>query len=276
MVDKLTIQEYKELAKRLRISTLKMTSRSRSSHVGSSLSICDLLAVLYGGILHVDPERPDWSLRDRFVLSKGHACAPVYAMLAVKGFFPQEWLKSYCLDGGRLPGHITHCDIPGVEVSTGSLGHGLSVSCGMALAGKVDGNPYRVFVLLSDGEFDEGSTWEGMLFASHHKLDNLIAIIDYNKLQACGRVASVLGLEPFADKLRAFSWDVKEIDGHDVEKIEQTLNSVPFSKGKPSCIIAHTVKGKGVTSMEDKVVSHYRHLDKEQLQEALRTFGVKT
>lgn len=268
-----TIQEYNELATKLRISTIKMTSRSGSSHVGSSLSICDLLAVLYGGIMHVDPEKPDWPLRDRFVLSKGHACAPVYAVLAIKGFFSQEWLESYCLDGARLPGHITHFNIPGVEVSTGSLGHGLPVACGMALAGKADEDPYRVFVLLSDGEFDEGSTWEGALFASHHNLDNLVIIIDYNKLQACGRVASVLGLEPLADKLLAFGWSVIEIDGHDVEKIEQVLDSVPFTRGKPSCIIAHTVKGKGVSIMEDRVVSHYRYLDEEQLQEALRALG---
>jgi transketolase len=250
-----------------------MTHRARSSHVGTCLSIADILAVLYGEVLHVDPARPDWPDRDRFILSKGHGVAAVYAVFAERGFFPKEWLDTYCQDGSKLAGHITHHGVPGVEASTGSLGHGLSIGCGMALAGKRDGRPYRVFVMLSDGECDEGSTWEAVLFAPHHRLDNLIAIVDYNKIQAFGAVKEVLDLEPLADKWRAFRWTVREIDGHDYEQIEDALTSVPFEPGKPSCIIAHTVKGKGVSFMENQLAWHYKSPNDEQLAQALAEIG---
>jgi len=225
-------------------------------------------------VLHVDPARADWPDRDRFILSKGHGTAAVYAVLAECGFFPKEWLDTYCQDGSKLAGHITHHGVPGVEASTGSLGHGLSIGCGMALAGKRDRRPYRVFVMLSDGECDEGSTWEAVLFAHHHCLDNLVAIVDYNKIQAFGTVKEVLDLEPLADKWRAFRWAVREIDGHDYDQIEDALLSVPFEPGKPSAIVAHTVKGKGVSFMENRLVWHYKSPDDEQLVQALAELGV--
>jgi len=245
-----------------------MVHHANTSHIGSCFSMADILAVLYGGILRVDPDRPEWPDRDRFILSKGHAAAAVYATLAERGFFPKEWLEKYCDDDSPLMGHINH-KVPGVEVSTGSLGHGLPIGCGMALAGKEKKNPFRVFVLLSDGEMDEGSNWESILFASHHRLDNLTAIVDYNKIQSFGRVKDVLELEPLAAKWNAFNWAVKEIDGHDLQEIKEILSAIPFEKGRPSVIIAHTVKGKGVSFMEDQLAWHYKSPDDEQLEQAL-------
>jgi transketolase len=262
-----------ELARRLREHTVRMTHRAGASHVGSSLSMIELLAVLYTRILRVNPSQPDWPDRDRFVLSKGHGCAAYYAVLAEAGFFPTEWLETFYQDGSRLAGHVTHTRVPGIEISTGSLGHGLSVATGMALAAKRDNRPWRVFCLLSDGECDEGSTWEPILFAPQHQLDNLIAIVDYNKIQSLGTVKEVMDLEPFADKWRAFGWGVYEVDGHDLEKVEATLRQLPFEHGRPSCIIAHTVKGKGVSFMEDKLLWHYRSPQGEEYQAALTELG---
>jgi len=260
---------HKAVATRVRRRVLTMIHNSKSSHIGSSFSSVDLLVVLYNGVLRIDSARPDWPDRDRFVLSKGHGCAALYAVLAERGFFPLEWLDTFYQNGSRLPGHATHTYLPGVEVSTGSLGHGLSIACGMALAAKRDGKSYRVFALLSDGECDEGSTWEAVLFASHHRLDNLIAIVDYNKIQSLGRVEEVINLEPFAEKWRSFGWAVREIDGHDILEIENTLTQVPFEAGRPSCVIAHTVKGKGVSFMEDKLLWHYRSPQGEEYEAAL-------
>lgn len=267
-----SVSSSNRLARRVRSHVLRMVHRANASHVGTCLSMADILAVLYSGVLRVDPERPDWLDRDRFILSKGHGAAAVYAVLAECGFFPKEWLDTYCQDGSKLAGHITH-GVPGVEASTGSLGHGLSIGCGMAAAGKRDGRPYRVFVMLSDGECDEGSTWEAVLFAPHHRLDNLVAIVDYNKLQAFGTVKEVLDLEPLADKWRAFRWAVLEIDGHDYEQIEDALTSVPLEPGKPSVIIAHTVKGRGVSFMENRLAWHYKSPNDEQLAQALAKLG---
>jgi len=251
-----------------------MVHRAQSSHIGTSLSAADLLAVLYARVLRIDPSQPDWPDRDRFILSKGHGCAAVYAVLAERGFFPKEWLDTYYQDGSHLAGHITHYGVPGVEASTGSLGHGLSIGCGIALAGKRDGCSYRVFVLLSDGECDEGSTWEAALFAPHHRLDNLVAIVDYNKIQSFGTVKEVLDLDPLASKWQAFGWATREIDGHDFVQIENALLSVPFETGRPSCIIAHTVKGKGVSFMEGQLAWHYKAPNDEQLRQALAELGV--
>ena len=260
----------KALAKRIRQHVVRMTHRAKSSHVGTSLSMADLLAVLYGEILRVKPDQPDWPDRDRFILSKGHGAAGAYAALAERGFFPlQQALETYYQNGSALAGHITHTGVPGVDASTGSLGHGLSIACGMALVGKRDGRPYRAFALLSDGECDEGSTWEAVLFAPHHHLDNLVAIVDYNKIQSLGRVSEVLDLEPLGEKWRSFGWAVREIDGHDVEQIHRALLAVPFEPGRPSCIIAHTVKGKGVSFMEDKLAWHYQPPNDQELEQAL-------
>lgn len=261
--------DLSELASKLREHSVHMTHRSGASHVGSSLSMVELLAVLYTRILHIDPHRPDWPERDRFILSKGHGCAAYYAVLAETGFFPIAWLETFYQNGSRLAGHATNTYVPGIEISTGSLGHGLSVATGMALAAKRDGHPWRAFCLLSDGECDEGSTWEPILFASQHKLDNLIAIVDYNKIQSLGTVKEVMDLEPFAAKWRAFGWAVKEVDGHNLQAVETVLQQVPFEAGRPSCVIAHTVKGKGVSFMEDKLLWHYRSPQGEEYRAAL-------
>jgi len=247
-----------------------MTNRANASHIGSSLSLGDILAVLYGRVLRYDPKHPDWAQRDRFILSKGHGCAALYAVLAECGFFPLDWLETYYLDGTRLAGHATHKGTPGVELSTGSLGHGLPVGTGMALAAKRDNHAHRVFVVLSDGECDEGSNWEAALFAGHHKLDNLVVVIDYNKIQSLGRVKDVIDLEPLAEKWRAFGWATRELDGHAIPALEQALLNVPFEPGRPSCIVAHTIKGKGVSFMEDKLQYHYTPPRGEELPRALK------
>lgn len=263
-----------DLARRIRRHAVNMTHQARSSHVASSLSMAELLAVLYTRILRLAPETVADPDRDRLILSKGHGCAGLYAVLAECGFFPLEWLDSFYLDGSHLPGHATAQGIPAVEVSTGSLGHGLSIACGLALAGKLDGRPYRVFALLSDGECDEGSIWEAVMFAPQHRLDNMVVIVDYNKIQSLGRVEDVLDLEPFGAKWSAFRWAVREIDGHNVEAIEEALRQVPFEPGKPSCLIAHTVKGKGVSFMEDTILWHYRTPQNEEYKRAIAELEV--
>jgi transketolase len=261
--------ETRKLAQQIRLHALRMTSSGGSSHIGAALSCADVLAVLYGRILRVDPLRPRWPDRDRFILSKGHAGCAVYAVLAERGFFPVEKLLTHYQDGSDLSGHVSHKGIPGVEVSTGSLGHGLSIGAGMAYAGKLDGATNRVVVLLSDGECDEGSTWESALFAAHHKLDNLVAILDYNKIQSLASVAETLGLEPFAEKWTSFGWALREVDGHDHEALFGALATIPFAAGQPSCLIAHTLKGKGVSFMENTVLWHYRTASGEEYEAAL-------
>lgn len=261
--------DSKGLARRIRVHALNMTSRGGSSHIGSALSIADILAVLYGNVLNVDPEKPRKSDRDRFVLSKGHAGAAVYAALAESGFFPVRKLETHYQDGSDLSGHVSHKGIPGVELSTGSLGHGLSVGVGMAYAGKLRGADHRVFVLLSDGECDEGSNWEAIMFAAHHKLDNLVAIVDYNKIQSLAPVSETLQLEPFADKWISFGWSVVEVDGHDHDELRAALSTIPATSTKPTCVIAHTTKGKGVSFMENTVLWHYRTARGEEFAAAL-------
>lgn len=253
-----TVKRTSGLATRIRRHALEMTSRGGSSHIGSVFSMADIIAVLYGAVLRVRPSEPQWPGRDRFILSKGHAGAGIYAALAETGFFPMERLEGHYQDGSQFSGHVSHKGIPGVEFSTGSLGHGLPVGTGMALAAKLDGAAHRVVVVMSDGECDEGSNWEAILFASHHKLDNLVAIVDYNKIQSLAPVAETLALEPFADKWRAFGWSVHEVDGHDHAALLDVLERVPASAGQPTCVLAHTVKGKGVSFMEHQVLWHYR------------------
>jgi transketolase len=267
--------DLKELARRIRVHVVRMTNAGGSPHVGAGLSIADILAVLYGKVMRVDPAKPRLPERDRFILSKGHAGAAVYATLAERGFFPADWLKTHAQDGSILSGHVSHKGVPGVELSTGSLGHGLSVGTGMAYGGKLDGHQWRVFVLLSDGECDEGSTWEPALFAAHHKLDNLVAIVDYNKIQSLASVPDTLALEPFADKWRAFGWSVVEVDGHDHAAIARALESAPTTPGKPTVVIAHTVKGKGVSYMENTVAWHYKTPKGDDFAKALAELGEK-
>lgn len=262
-----------ELAKRIRLHALRMTSTGGSSHIGAILSMADVLAVLYGHALRVDPSAPDWPDRDRFILSKGHAGAGVYAALAETGFFDVAKLGTHYQDGSDLCGHVSHKGIPGVEVSTGSLGHGLPIGAGMAYGAKLDGAAHRVFVVLSDGECDEGSNWEAILFGAHHRLDNLVAIVDYNKLQSLATVADTLGLEPFRQKWESFGWAVREVDGHDHVALRAAMESIPFTEGRPNCVIAHTVKGKGVSFMEHSVLWHYRTARGEEFERALHELG---
>lgn len=261
-----------QLARRIRRLSLEMVHNAKASHVGSALSIADIVAVLYADQLRVFPERPRDPERDRFILSKGHACVAVYAALAARGFFAESTLSSYGQDHSDLMNHISH-KVAGVEFSTGSLGHGLPFGVGKAAAAKRRRAPWRTFVLLSDGEMDEGSNWEALMFAAHHKLDNLVAIIDYNKVQSLGTVADTLGLEPLADKLRAFGWSVQEVDGHSHAALQNAFSTVPWQPGKPSMLIGHTTKGKGVSFMENTVEWHYRTPDREQLEQALVELG---
>lgn len=264
-----TDKDLVRLATTLRRHSLEMTSRAHSSHVGSCLSIADIMAVLYGSVLRIDPKRPDWAERDRFIMSKGHAAAITYAALAEAGFFPLDRLREYGHNGTYLCGHVSHSNVPGVELSTGSLGHGLPVGVGMALVGHRAKQPFRVFVLLSDGECDEGSNWEAALFAAHHRLDNLVAIIDYNKIQSLDRVDKTLGLEPLRQKFAAFGWEAVETDGHAVTALRELLSARPPGRDRPICVIAHTVKGKGISFMEDRVLWHYRPPTEAELASAL-------
>jgi len=259
-----------KIAGEVRKKIISMHARADASHIGSSLSCVDLLVCLYFDVLKLGNKKQPAAGRDRFLMSKGHAASALYATLAERDLIDSRTLGNYCCEKSLLPGHVTRGCAPFIEASAGSLGHGLPIGAGMALSAKYDRSGYRVFVLMSDGECDEGSVWEAALFAAHHKLDNLTAIIDYNKLQAFGRVEEVLGLEPLADKWRSFGWAVKEINGHDCKKITDTLKRVPFSKGRPSIMLAHTVKGKGVSFMEDELKWHYKSPKGDDLKKALK------
>ena len=263
-----------ELALRLRRHVVRMCSRGGSSHVGSGLSIADIIAVLYGGVLRIDPARPEWSERDRFILSKGHAAAALYATLAMKGYFALEELETFCKDGGRLAEHPPANLLPGVEAATGSLGHGLPLGCGMALSGRIKGETFRIFALLSDGENNEGSVWEAAMFAAAQKLENVCVIVDYNKWQATARSNETLMLAPLREKWQAFGWDAHEIDGHDVGALAEAMQRVPNGSGKPVALIAHTVKGKGVSFMEDDNNWHYRAPTAEEVVKAHKELGL--
>ena len=252
----------------LRKLILEMVHRAKASHVGSALSIADIISVLYREILRIPGDDPMAEKRDRFILSKGHACTAVYAALRLRGFLSDRDIQSYGQDGSSLMNHISH-HVRGVEFSTGSLGHGLPFGVGKALAARCRGECWRVYVLLSDGEMDEGSNWEALMLAGHHKLSNLVAVVDYNKLQSLGTVESTLGLEPLADKLRAFNWEVVEVDGHDHRALAKVLDVDPTPGGKPRIVIAHTVKGSGVSFMENEVKWHYSPPTDLELQRAL-------
>lgn len=236
--------------------------------MASGLSVADLLGVLYADVLNVNSNNPKDSSRDRFVMSKGHAGASVYATLAEVGFFDPSRLTEHYQNGSIFSGHVSHAGVPGVELSTGSLGHGLSVGAGMAWRARQTKKTWRTFVMLSDGECDEGSIWEAAMFAAHHELSNLVALVDYNKLQSLTSTDSTLTLEPFADKWRAFGWQVIEIDGHDHDQIRAALVSPPANK--PRCILAHTTKGKGVSFMENRVIWHYKPPSEDELYLALK------
>lgn len=258
-----------QFAANIRISTAQMVSHANSAHIGSSFSMADIIAVLYNEVLNITPTNPNWSLRDRFILSKGHACAIVYAALAEKGFINKVELSTYAQDGSPLMAHISH-KVPGVEFSTGSLGHGLPFGVGKALGAKINKELWQTFVLLGDGEVAEGSNWESLLFAAHHKLSNLTVIVDVNNLQSLTSTSKTLNLNPLDRKLRAFGINVVTIDGHSYEEISTALLSSKMKSNKPTVILAKTIKGKGVDFMENKVEWHYRSPNAEQLKEAVR------
>lgn len=259
----------KILADRIRRHAVDMTHLGKSSHVGSILSMADLVAVLYGSVMRIDPSEPKHPDRDRFILSKGHAGAGIYAALAERGFFETKLLKQHYQNGSIFSGHINHNGVPGVEFSTGSLGHGLSVGAGMALAAKLRCLEHDVFVVLSDGECDEGSNWEAILFASHHKLGNLTVTVDYNNLQSLTTVSETLALEPFSDKWIAFGWHVQSVDGHDHDALKTAYKMARTMPDQPSVIIARTVKGNGISFMENNVLWHYRTPQNEEYKAAI-------
>lgn len=262
-------RSLEEVSRTIRRHVITMASDSPGAHLGGSMSCTEILAaLLFDGVLRIDPERPGADGQDFLIFSKGHASAALYAALAERGFFPVEELGEYKTPGSRLAGHPLK-SIPGVSLATGSLGHGLSVGNGLALAGKHDGSDYRVFVVLGDGECQEGSVWEAAMTAAHYGLDNVVAVVDRNGVQEDGPTEEIMALEPFADKWRAFGWAVEEVDGHDLEALRGPLHRVPLAPGKPSLVLARTVKGKGVSFAEGNHQWHYGRLTSEQKQRAL-------
>lgn len=247
-----------QLAWKIRRHGIEMTHLSHGSHIGAILSVADIIGVLYNDIANVNPQNPQMPDRDRIILSKGHAGAAIYAALAEKGFFDVEELKTHYADGSRLSGHVSHKGVPGVEFSTGSLGHGLSVAAGMAYGAKKDKKDHSVFVILGDGECDEGSVWEAALMANHYKLNNLVAIIDHNKMQSLDFCENTISLAPFAEKWKAFGWNVLDIDGHNHGDLREAFKNATLSEEKPTVIIANTIKGKGISFMENNILWHYR------------------
>lgn len=255
-MDEQTISTLQSKAKQIRRHVVSMIGEAGSGHPGGSLSAADIVTALYFKVMRIDPQRPDWPERDRFVLSKGHAAPVQYAALAERGYFPVQDLSTLRKLGSPLQGHPDMKKVPGVEMSTGSLGQGLSAASGMALAGKLDEKDYRVYVLLGDGEIQEGQIWEAAMSAAHYKLDNLTAFLDHNGFQIDGAIREVMSPEPVAEKWKAFGWDVQVIDGHDMGRILRAVEHTQNVAGKPSIIIAETVKGKGVSFMEDKADWH--------------------
>ncbi len=262
-----------ELARQGRILTLRLAHQAKASHVGGALSVMDMLAVLYSHI-NVRPKEPHWSERDRLFYSKGHACLALYSILQLKDFFKLEELETFTSNGSPFTSHVSH-KVPGVELSTGSLGHALGVACGVAVAGKLKNKAWRTYCILSDGELDEGSNWEAILFAAHHQLSNLTILIDYNKIQSFGRTAEVLNIDPLKEKFQAFGWATVEVNGHDHEGLRDALRT-PAKDQRPLAMICHTTKGKGVSFMEDQLLWHYRSPSDQDLQTGLAELGVPT
>ncbi len=269
-----SLEERHNFARRLRSSVIELSHRAETPHLGSSLSCIDILATLYSGVLRITPETSADPNRDRFVLSKGHAATALYSCLCFRGFFPKEHLERYAQSGAVLAEQPSPGCQPGVEAATGSLGHGLSLAIGMALSARIQRHSYRVFALLSDGECNEGSVWEAAMFAPMHRLNNLTVVVDYNKWQATGRSDEVLSLAPLREKWAAFGWKACEIDGHNYAQLEDALTEEPDSQGRPCAIIAHTVKGKGVSFMEDDNNWHYRIPTQAEVEAANRELGI--
>jgi transketolase len=265
-----SITELESIAKKLRRHVITMISAAGSGHPGGSLSAADIVTALYFKVLRHNPADPHWSDRDRFVLSKGHAAPILYAALAESGYFPIEWLSRLRKTDSCLQGHTDSNMTPGVDASAGSLGQGLSIGIGMAIAAKLDGKSYHTFVLLGDGECDEGQVWEAALAGPNLKVDNLTAVVDYNKLQLDGFTKDIMNLEPFIEKWKSFKWNVIEIDGHNMAQIVETLLKARNNQDNPTVIIAHTIKGKGVSFMENNVDFHGRAPNKEETEQALK------
>lgn len=270
LIDTMDRSILKEYARQIRRLTLQLVYDSRTSHIGGSLSQVEILAVLYSGFLNNSPQSPKDPKRDRFILSKGHCCASYYAALALRGFIsPEELRRSYCRNGSEYFEHVSH-KLPGIEFSSGSLGHGLPVACGMALAGKQMANPFNVYVLCGDGEMNEGSNWEAIMFARHHNLSNLCIIIDKNGMQAMGNTKEVLDLTSLDEKLHSFGCNVLNIDGHDIGQIETALMNFTNCSTAPTAIIANTIKGRGISFMENNLRFHYSPPTQEEYLLALR------
>jgi transketolase len=261
------------LARRIRLHLVEMSHKAGTPHLGSALSCVDILVAAYFGSARIDPSQPKDPLRDRCILSKGHAATALYATLAERGFFPLAWLDSFAQRGSHLAEQPAPNCAPGVELATGSLGHGLPVGAGMALAARIQQQDYRVFVVMSDGECNEGSVWEAAMFAPANGIDKLAVVVDYNKWQATGRSNEVMMLSPLVKKWEAFGWSASEIDGHDPLALAQALSRVPDGSGKPVALIAHTIKGKGVSFMEDDNNWHYRVPKAEEVAAAKRELG---
>jgi len=264
------VLELKKKAKEIRVEIIKMIYKAQSGHPGGSLSAADIVTALYFEILNIDPNLPNWEERDRFILSKGHACPVWYVCLAEKGFFPKENLAKLRKIGGILQGHPDMCKVPGLDITTGSLGQGLSAGVGMALGAKTKGLKFITYVMLGDGEINEGQVWEAAMSANKFKLNNLIAILDYNNLQLDGQCNEVMPIEPLADKWQSFGWDVKEIDGHNMCEILNVFYELKKHQEKPTIVIAHTVKGKGVSYMENQVDWHGKAPNEEQFKQAIK------
>jgi transketolase len=266
----LSTPQLKEMAKKLRRHVITMIAKAGSGHPGGSLSAADIVTALYFRVLHHDPKDPQWSERDRFILSKGHAAPILYAALAETGYFPVAELETLRKIDSRLQGHTDRTLTPGVEMSAGSLGMGLSFAIGTAMAARLDSKPYRTYVLLSDGECQEGQTWEAALAAPHFKLDNLTAMVDCNGIQLSGRTCDIMNLEPLIQKWQAFGWHVIEIDGHDLDQILSAIHEAEKMKGRPTVITARTIKGKGVSFMENNVAFHGKAPTPEEAERALK------
>lgn len=266
-----TIEDLQSKARTIRRHIVEMVAEAGSGHPGGSLSSADIVTALYFHVMNVDPEKPEWSERDRFVLSKGHAAPVLYAALAEKGFFPKEELLKLRKTGSILQGHPDMKVTPGLDMTTGSLGQGLSAANGMALSAKLDNKDYRVYVVMGDGEMEEGQIWEAAMAAAHYKLDNLTAFVDHNGLQIDGPITQVMSPESIQDKFKAFGWNVIDIDGHDMKQILEAVEKAKTVKGKPTVIVAKTVKGKGVSFMENQVGWHGKAPTLEQAKEALTT-----
>jgi len=267
-MDKNKLKELKKIANEIRKESLVMIHRAQSGHPGGSLSEADILAALYFYKLRINSKKPDWEDRDRFVLSKGHACPAYYAALAMKGFFPEEELKTFRKINSRLQGH-PELKTPGVDFAGGSLGQGVCFANGIAIAGKLDKKDYKVYVLIGDGESQEGAVWEAAMAASHHKLDNLVLILDKNQVQETGKTKDVMNIDPAPDKWKAFGFEVFDIDGHNMEEIVKVLDKADSVKEKPLMIVANTIKGKGVSFMELNYKFHGKVPDDEQFKKAM-------